>query len=65
MIPYQPENVYSGSCCGVTLFSDGEYKQYVDDQARNAGIVVPFINNGNHSHGYNAPGTGAEAVDYL
>lgn len=63
VILYQPENEYSGSCCGVTPFPDGVYMQYVENQARNAGIVVPFINNDNHPHGYNAPGTGAGAVD--
>jgi hypothetical protein len=33
------------------------------DQARNAGIVVPFINNDAWSAGHNAPGTGVGQVD--
>lgn len=63
IILYQPENEYSGSCCGVENFPDGAYMQYVEDQARNAGVVVPFINNDVWAAGDNAPGTGKGAVD--
>jgi hypothetical protein len=38
-------------------------KQYVEDQARKAGIVVPFINNDAWVGGHNAPGTGVGQVD--
>jgi beta-galactosidase len=37
--------------------------QYVEDQARKAGIVVPFINNDAFAFGINAPGTGEGQVD--
>ncbi len=37
--------------------------QYVEDQARRAGIVVPFINNDAFVGGHNAPGTGVGQVD--
>ncbi|CAI7608584.1 unnamed protein product [Penicillium glandicola] len=63
IILYQPENEYSGACCGYEDFPDAAYMQYVEDQARNAGIVVPFINNDAWGGGHNAPGTGEGAVD--
>ncbi|KAJ5682629.1 Glycoside hydrolase family 35 [Penicillium macrosclerotiorum] len=63
IILYQPENEYSGACCGVDNFPDGAYMQYVEDQARNAGVVVPFISNDAGAEGHNAPGTGTGAVD--
>jgi beta-galactosidase len=44
-------------------FPDPGYMQYVEDQARKAGIVVPFINNDAWSAGHNAPGTGVGQVD--
>jgi beta-galactosidase len=62
IILYQPENEYSGACCGVD-FPDPAYMQYVEDQARNAGIVVPLINNDAWTGGHNAPGTGNGQVD--
>ncbi|KAJ5819519.1 Glycoside hydrolase family 35 [Penicillium riverlandense] len=62
VILYQPENEYSGACCGVD-FPDGEYMQYVENQARNAGIVVPLISNDAYPGGHNAPGSGVGAVD--
>jgi beta-galactosidase len=37
--------------------------QYVEEQARRAGIVVPFINNDAYVGGHNAPGTGVGQVD--
>ncbi|KAI4602150.1 hypothetical protein KJ359_009387 [Pestalotiopsis sp. 9143b] len=61
VILYQPENEYSW---GVpTRFPDGEYMQYVEDQARKAGIVVPIISNDAAPLGHNAPGTGVGEVD--
>ncbi|KAK6952112.1 hypothetical protein Daesc_006643 [Daldinia eschscholtzii] len=61
VILYQPENEYT---VGVSIpFPDGRYMQYVEDQARNAGIVVPLISNDAAPLGTNAPGTGLGAVD--
>lgn len=37
--------------------------QYVIDQVRKAGVVVPLINNDAWSGGHNAPSTGLGAVD--
>lgn len=37
--------------------------QYVEDQARKAGIVVPLISNDASASGTNAPGTGKGEVD--
>ena len=37
--------------------------QYVIDQARSAGIVVPFMSNDAGAFGHNAPGSGTGAVD--
>ena len=62
VILWQPENEYSGAAPGFT-FPDPAYMQYLEDQACNAGIVVPFINNDAWTHGYQAPGTGKGAVD--
>ncbi|KAL4895785.1 glycoside hydrolase superfamily [Aspergillus ambiguus] len=62
VILYQPENEYSGGCCGAK-FPDGDYMQYVIDQARNAGILVPMISNDAYTGGHNAPGTGVGEVD--
>jgi hypothetical protein len=61
VILYQPENEYSGAV-GVK-FPNADYMQYVEDQARKAGIVVPFISNDASAGGRNAPGTGKGAVD--
>ncbi len=62
VILYQPENEYSHANPGFK-FPDPDYMQYVEDQARNAGIVVPFISNDASAQGYNAPGTGKGEVD--
>lgn len=61
VILYQPENEYTYTCCGEK--HDPEYFQYVMDQARNAGIVVPMISNDASPDGHNAPGTGIGAAD--
>jgi hypothetical protein len=46
VILVQPENEYSGSDGPVTGgFPDPQYFAYVKKQLRDAGIVVPFINN--------------------
>ncbi|KAI1488554.1 beta-galactosidase precursor [Biscogniauxia mediterranea] len=56
VILYQPENEYTTSV--ILPFPNGKYMQYVEDQARKAGIVVPFISNDAAPLGHNAPGTG-------
>ncbi len=61
VILVQPENEYSGAT-GVP-FPVGQYMQYVEDQLRKAGIVVPLISNDASPGGYNAPGTGEGEVD--
>ncbi len=61
VILYQPENEYS---FGVpVLFPDGGYMEYVEQQARRAGIVVPLISNDAAPLGHNAPRSGRGAVD--
>ncbi|KAI0482705.1 glycoside hydrolase family 35 protein [Xylariaceae sp. FL0804] len=61
IILYQPENEYT---LGITIpFPSGKYMQYVEDQARAAGVVVPFISNDAAPLGQNSPGTGKGAVD--
>lgn len=62
VILYQPENEYSGACCGA-VFPDPNYMQYVEDQARKAGVTVPFVNNDAWEGWHNAPGTGLGQVD--
>lgn len=62
VILYQPENEYSAGEGGV-VFPNKPYFQYVIDQARNAGIVVPLINNDAFPGGTSAPGTGLGSVD--
>ncbi|KAJ5162681.1 Glycoside hydrolase family 35 [Penicillium coprophilum] len=64
IILVQTENEYSGACCGYEdKFPDGAYMKYVQDQARDAGVVVPIINNDAWNGGHNAPGTGEGAAD--
>ncbi|KAL4970537.1 glycoside hydrolase family 35 protein [Aspergillus stella-maris] len=62
IILYQPDNEYSGGCCGAE-FPNPDYFQYVIDQARRAGVVVPTISNDAYPGGHNAPGTGKGEVD--
>ncbi|KAI0845092.1 glycoside hydrolase family 35 protein [Daldinia vernicosa] len=62
VILLQPENEYSGAG-DYTPFPDGSYMEYVLQQARDAGIVIPFINNDASPLGHNAPGTGEGEVD--
>ncbi len=61
MILYQPENEYTVGL--PILFPEGDYIQYVEDQARIAGVLVPFISNDAAPLGHNAPNSGAGAVD--
>jgi hypothetical protein len=60
VILWQPENEYSGAAPGFT-FPDPAYMQYLETQARDAGIAVPFVNNDAWTRGYQAPGTGKGA----
>jgi hypothetical protein len=62
IILVQPENEYTGATSNITPFPDPAYMQYVEDQLRDAGIVVPFISNDASPSGHNAPGQPA-AVD--
>lgn len=62
MILYQPENEYTEFCCGRSS-ADPDYFQYVIDQARDAGIVVPMISNDASPDGTNAPQTDAPGTD--
>ena len=62
VILFQPENEYSQATPDVK-FPDGEYFQAVEDQYRDAGILVPFISNDARPQGYQAPGTGIGSVD--
>ncbi|KAI9675968.1 MAG: hypothetical protein M1822_008354 [Bathelium mastoideum] len=61
VILVQPENEYSQAVSGIE-FPNPTYFGYVEDQFRNAGIVVPFLSNDAYPHGYFAPGQPA-AVD--
>jgi Glycosyl hydrolases family 35 len=61
VILWQPENEFwTGS--GVP-FPNPEYFQYVIDQARDAGIVVPIMNNDAFANGDQVPGSGLGSVD--
>jgi Glycosyl hydrolases family 35 len=61
VILWQPENEYSSFASGQS--DNPAYMQYVENQARNAGIVVPFISNDAGPDGHNVPGSGTGAVD--
>ncbi|OAG13056.1 uncharacterized protein CC84DRAFT_1227943 [Paraphaeosphaeria sporulosa] len=61
IILVQPENEYTNS--KEKPFPDGYYMQYVEDQIRNAGVVVPLISNDANNGGHNVPGSGEGAVD--
>lgn len=62
VILVQPENEYTNGIAGIE-FPDGDYMAYVEAQLRDAGIVVPFINNDASAKGYFAPGNGTGSVD--
>ncbi|KAI1503315.1 glycoside hydrolase superfamily [Biscogniauxia marginata] len=62
VILLQPENEYT-SASDFVPFPDGAYMEYVIQQARDAGIVVPSISNDARAAGHNAPGTGEGEVD--
>lgn len=58
----QPENEYTQAAPGIK-FPNGDYFAYVEQQYRNAGIVLPFISNGAAPKGIFAPGNGTGSVD--
>ena len=62
VILLQPENEYSQATSNI-FFPDPGYFASVEQQYRNAGIVVPFVSNDAFPHGYFAPGAGEGAVD--
>jgi beta-galactosidase len=59
VILLQPENEYTGT----NNEFEPTYMQYIMDEARSNGIVVPFISNDPGPSGHNAPGSGVGAVD--
>jgi beta-galactosidase len=61
VVLFQPENEHSSG--HNVPFPNGPYIQYVIDQARNAGISVPMINNDVGPSGNYAPGKGVGSVD--
>jgi hypothetical protein len=62
IILVQPENEYTQATSAIKPFPDPVYMTYVEDQIRNASIVMPLISNDASAKGNNAPGTPA-AVD--
>jgi beta-galactosidase GanA len=62
VILLQPENEYTQAAPGIK-FPNGDYFAYVEEQYRNAGIVVPFISNDAAPKGIFAPGNGTGSVD--
>lgn len=62
IILVQPENEYTQATSDIKPFPDPVYMDYVMDQLRNTGIIVPLISNDASPKGYNAPGQPA-AVD--
>ncbi|KLU89827.1 hypothetical protein MAPG_08796 [Magnaporthiopsis poae ATCC 64411] len=63
VILFQPENEYSSTTGATKPFPDGEYVQYVIDQARAAGVVVPMINNDQSHSGNLVPKKGPGSPD--
>lgn len=62
IILVQPENEYSQGS-GVT-FPNADYMEFVEDQFRKNGIVVPLISNDASPYGHNAPGQPAPVDIY-
>ncbi|EKG19540.1 Glycoside hydrolase family 35 [Macrophomina phaseolina MS6] len=56
VILFQPENEYTGATDNVE-FPNENYWAIVEKQFRDAGIVVPYINNDASPQGYFAPGS--------
>jgi hypothetical protein len=64
VILVQPENEYTVATSSVQPFPDPVYMTYVENQLRNAGIIVPLISNDASPKGYNAPGQEAPVDIY-
>lgn len=62
IILVQVENEYTSADDDI-VFPNGYYMQYIEDQLRNASIVVPLVSNDASPGGHNAPGTGIGEVD--
>jgi hypothetical protein len=62
IILVQPENEYTQATAAIQPFPDPVYMQYIIDQLRDLGVVVPLISNDASAKGNNAPGQPA-AVD--
>ncbi len=62
VILVQPENEYSQGVSGPFV-PNHNYFMAVEEQLRNAGIVVPFISNDQTPNGFFAPGNGTGTVD--
>ncbi|KNG51415.1 glycoside hydrolase family 35 protein [Stemphylium lycopersici] len=56
IILVQPENEYTQALGNIQPFPDPVYMNYVEDQIRDAGIIVPLISNDASPKGYLAPG---------
>ncbi|ETS72933.1 beta-galactosidase A [Pestalotiopsis fici W106-1] len=63
VILVQPENEYSQAVSGIP-FPNADYMEYVEDQFRKNGIVVPLISNDASPYGHNAPGQPAPVDIY-
>ncbi|KAF3017209.1 hypothetical protein E8E14_012799 [Neopestalotiopsis sp. 37M] len=63
IILVQPENEYSQAVSGIP-FPNADYMEYVEDQFRKNGIVVPLISNDASPYGHNAPGQPAPVDIY-
>ncbi|KAL8281653.1 hypothetical protein RB600_005195 [Gaeumannomyces tritici] len=63
VILFQPENEYSSTTGRTKPFPDGDYVQYIIDQARAAGVVVPMINNDVGAYGNLKPNNGPGSPD--
>ncbi|KAI4592309.1 hypothetical protein KJ359_011368 [Pestalotiopsis sp. 9143b] len=63
VILVQPENEYSQAVSGFP-FPNADYMEYVEDQFRSNGIVVPLISNDAGPYGHNAPGQPAPVDIY-
>ena len=62
VILLQPENEYTQAAPGIE-FPSGQYFYDVEQQYRQAGIVIPIISNDAGPEGHEAPGTGLGSVD--
>jgi hypothetical protein len=64
IILVQPENEYTQATKAIQPFPDPVYMEYIYDQIREAGIIVPLISNDASAKGNNAPGQPAPVDIY-